>query len=254
MCSYCGKQFDTFISCSKCKFASYCNADCRNAHWSRHKFSCRLGRLLDAADYLVRACELEKHLTNEAVDEAVAKAYGFRHFMSAVDRQILFQLYSKLVNEGRVGDEELREAWQKQRLINEFILFRYSQLPQAIIGDEMEWLARQDGFAANSVSDFVKIMDAGREFISLQDRDIPFHQLNPEQKRQACVFYCQILNGYIPDVDEDNWIYLGFCTARDQEDSQRLGRLYGLLAKRCKFDEFWKAMAKVHHGRAIRKV
>jgi hypothetical protein len=113
-----------------------------------------------------------------------------------------------------------------------------------MIGKEMDWLRQQDKFAANSISDFGKIMDSGIEFLSLEDRDIPFHQLNPQEKRRAYVFYCEIRNGYMPDVDEDNWICLGFCTARDQEDVQRLAYLYGLLVKRCKFDEFWKAMAE----------
>jgi hypothetical protein len=50
--------------------------------------------------------------------------------------------------------------------------------------------------------------------------------------------YCQVLNGYMPDADEDNWISLGFCTAPDQEDASRLGHLYKSLIERCKFDEF----------------
>jgi hypothetical protein len=108
----------------------------------------------------------------------------------------------------------------------------------------MAWLARQDAVAANSVSDFAKVMDSGKAFLGLEDRHIPFRQFAPEEKRKAYLFYCQILNGYMPDVDEDNWISLGFCTARDQGDAQRLGRLYGLLIKLCKFDEFWKAMAE----------
>jgi hypothetical protein len=243
VCSHCSEQLATFIRCSKCNCAYYCNTDCEKAHLSRHKFSCCLGRPIDEADYLVLACQTEKHLTNEAINEEVAEAYGFRHFISTKNRQILFQLYCKLINDGGVGDEELREALQKDKL-KEFILFRCSQLPRAVIRDEMIWLARQDGFAANSVSDFAKVMDSGKAFLGLEDRHIPFRQLAPEEKRNAYLFYCQILNGYMPDVDEDNWISLGFCTARDQDDAQRLGRLYRLLVKLCKFDEFWKAMAE----------
>lgn len=68
--------------------------------------------------------------------------------------------------------------------------------------------------------------------------------MEPREKLEAYVFLCQIRNGYVPDADEDNWIYLGFCTARDGDEIQQLAKLYRVLVDRCEFEEFWKAMAE----------
>lgn len=205
----------------------------------QHKFSCVLGRPLDEADFLVQACQTGEPLINEDV----CKAFGFLYFTSGTERFELEQLYRKLVNEGGVGDEELREAWRNNNL-KEFILFRCAQLSPYLIGRERAWIARQDGFAANSTSGSEKIWESGRRFLDAEDRKLPLHQLlKHEEKRLAYLFYCQIFNDFVPDSDEDNWIYLGFCTARNQEETKNLGILYRALVQRCRFEEFWKAMA-----------
>jgi hypothetical protein len=45
----------------------------------------------------------------------------------------------------------------------------------------------------------------------------------------------------MPDVDEDNWIYLGFCTSPSASQTQRLAQLYGVLIEKATFEEFWEA-------------
>lgn len=45
----------------------------------------------------------------------------------------------------------------------------------------------------------------------------------------------------MPDVDEDKWIFLGFCTASNASQTQRLAQLYGLLVERANFEDFWQA-------------
>ncbi|KAL4907242.1 hypothetical protein BDW74DRAFT_176024 [Aspergillus multicolor] len=65
--------------------------------------------------------------------------------------------------------------------------------------------------------------------------------LKPREKLESYVFWLQIRNGFMPDVDEDNWIYLGFCTASNVSQTQRIAQLYGMLIKRAKFEEFWQA-------------
>jgi hypothetical protein len=197
----------------------FCDADCCKADWPSHKFYCRLGRELDEADYLVLACQSKEY----AEDETVINAYGFRCFISARDRQILFHLYSKLVDEG-LEDEELRQARQKDKL-KELLLYRCSQLPRNIIGTETDWLNRQEGLTADSICDISKTLHSGRQYLDPEEIDIPFWDLKPEGKRQAYLFYCQIPNYHMPDADEDNWISLGFCVAPDQEEFQRLATL-----------------------------
>ncbi|KAJ5814770.1 hypothetical protein N7474_006547 [Penicillium riverlandense] len=49
-------------------------------------------------------------------------------------------------------------------------------------------------------------------------------------------------NGFIPDADEDNWIFLGFCTARNNDEVRQIVYLYRALLGKCEFEEFWMAM------------
>ncbi|KAL2017235.1 hypothetical protein VTK56DRAFT_2394 [Thermocarpiscus australiensis] len=241
-CARCKVQLDLLTPCPKCRQAAYCGGECRDAHWPTHKFACQLGRSLDAADYLVLACQRNRFPGD---DEDTATAYGLRYFASAKDRLRLFRLYGRLVNEAGVGDEELREAWQKDRL-REFLLFRCSQIQaqRADVLRDMEWLREQHGFRANAVcQNFAQAtMDQARSFLVPEDRDVPFAKLMPLQKRQACVFYGQILSGYVPAVDEDNWISLGFCIAPNGQGVTQLADAYSVLVRRCQFEEFWRAM------------
>lgn len=224
------------IFCSKCQSVTYCDNDCRKLNWKRHKFFCLLGRPLDEADFLVQSCQTGEH----PADEKVLKAFGFWHFKSGLERVQLFQLYGKLVNHG-VGDEELREAWQRDKL-KEFILSRCSQLPPFLFAREKTWISQQQGFGKDSEAGLGKQLESILMFLNAEDQKLSFSQLEPEVKRMACLFYGQILNQFVPEFDEDNWISLGFCTARSQEETQVLAHLYSLLIQRCTFEEIWKAM------------
>jgi hypothetical protein len=41
MCACCGNIEPKMMSCSKCKFAHYCDADCQRADWKQHKLVCQ---------------------------------------------------------------------------------------------------------------------------------------------------------------------------------------------------------------------
>jgi mannitol/fructose-specific phosphotransferase system IIA component (Ntr-type) len=45
----------------------------------------------------------------------------------------------------------------------------------------------------------------------------------------------------MPNVDEDNWVYLGFCTSPNASQTQLLAQLYRLLMEKATFEEFWQA-------------
>jgi hypothetical protein len=111
---------------------------------------------------------------------------------------------------------------------------------------DMQWLQSEEGFGANSEGpELIVLIDAAREeLLNPDDRKLPIAKLQPPEKQKALLFYVQIRNGFKPDVDEDNWISLGFCTAADPEPEQRLASAYGSLVERCSFDEFWNAMAE----------
>lgn len=209
---------------------------CQTLHWSEHKFSCLLGRPLDEADYFIRACQRKEFPTEE---DNVAKAFGFLSFASAIDRQRIFHIYCQLVNNYGVTEDELREAWRRNKL-KELILFRGSQIRSPSLQREMHWLNKQNGFAAGA--DYDIEFESLLHLLEPEDREIPFPQWKPREKLEAYMFIYQILKGFVPDADEDNWIFLGFCTPEDHDAVQMLAKLYRILISRCKFHEFWKAM------------
>ncbi|OJI86029.1 hypothetical protein ASPTUDRAFT_53329 [Aspergillus tubingensis CBS 134.48] len=173
----------------------------------------------------------------------VAKAFGILYFTSAADQHRLFELYCSLVNDWGVGEEELREAWQQNKL-KEFILFRSSQIPSTWIHNESHWISQQDGFAANKETDFNIVLESQKHVLKPEDQQVPYQLWKPREKLEAFVFLCQIRNGYIPQADEYNWISLGFCTARDGSETQKVAELYKELLDTCVFEEFWKAMVE----------
>jgi hypothetical protein len=177
-------------------------------------------------------------------DDETATAFGFRYFVSADDRLRLLHLYCRLVNEANVGDEELREAWQKD-VLRKFILFRCYQMRREEALADQSWIRQHERFGANVCTDFVEeILNSASRFLSAEDKKHPFTQLSPLEKRQALTFYGLILNGYRPDADEDNWISLGFWTAPNDDEALRLQHAYATLIQQCQLDEFWTAMTK----------
>lgn len=176
-------------------------------------------------------------------DNDVAKAFGILYFTSAADQQRLSELYCSLVNDWGVGEEELRDAWQQNKL-KEFILFRSSQIPSTWIHNESHWISQQDGFAANKETDFNIVLESQKHVLKPEDQQVPYQLWKPREKLEAYVFLCQIRNGYNPHADEDNWISLGFCTARDGSETQKVAELYRELLDTCVFEEFWKAMVE----------
>lgn len=235
-CRQCGVWNDTLISCRKCYSVLYCDQACLKKDWIRHKFLCCLGRPLDVVDDFIRACHEETIPT----DDDVAKAFGFCFFTSGVDRKRLFRLFCDLINKWGVSEEELRLAWKSHKL-KELVQFRGLQVPCASIRNEVRWLVQQNGFGSGVETSWEAVFETGRHILGPSDCTVRWYTLRPREKLEAYVFWCQITNGYMPDVDEDNWIFLGFCTASNASQTKRLAQLYGLLIERANFEEFWQA-------------
>lgn len=240
VCNVCKVVSKLTYICKLCGGKSYCTVGCYQSDWFRHKFSCSLGRPIDATDNFVLACH-----ANEFPDEDVASQYGFMCFASGVDRERLFKLYRRLVVDWSVSEDELRSAVEQDKL-KEMLVFRCLQTRDPLTLADMHWLKGQEGFGVNGKGKGLGVIfkAAQRELLSPYERQLPFDELQPPEKRMALVFYVQIRNGFKPDVDEDNWINLGFCTAADPESEQQLAHAYGLLVDRCQFDEFWSAMVE----------
>lgn len=241
ICSYCRSASKDMTSCSKCNSVAYCNADCSRRHKPLHKFNCQLGRPIDAADFLVLACQ--KHEFPD--DQDTVSAFGFCHFSSATDRIRLFEIYRRLVSVHNVSDDELREALKVDR-IKECIIFRLSLSRLTEDREASEWLNQQQGFKAYAVGQTLEeiIQDTARSILDPEDQDTPLEQLHPRAKLRACVFYSQIRNGYVIDAAEDNWLLLGFCTAPDDRAISLLLAAYTDLIRLCTFEEFWRCMQR----------
>jgi hypothetical protein len=113
-CAQCGSENNDLDPCTKCANVAYCDKDCAGLHWTTtHKYKCSLGRPLDEADYLVRACQDNKFPT----DDDVGTAFGFRHFATAHHRLQLFAICRALVENAGLNDQELRDALQAQRVL-----------------------------------------------------------------------------------------------------------------------------------------
>ena len=185
------------------------------------------------------------HANEIPLDDDVASQYGFRYFASMHDRWRLFKLYRRLVVDWSIDKDELRSAVGQNKL-KEMLMFRCLQARDPSMLRDMQWLESEEGFGANGKGPGLGVgfEAAQRELLSPDERKVPIVELQPREKRQALVFYTQIRNGFKPDVDEDNWISLGFCTAADPESEQRLASAYGSLVERCPFDDFWNAMVE----------
>ena len=185
------------------------------------------------------------HTNQFPQDDDVAEQYGFMYFATGKDRLRLFEVYRRLIIEWGINEEELRAAL-KQNKLKEILTFRCSQTRDAIMLSDSQWLESQEGFGVNGKKqELLTIFEAAREeLLSCDERKLPFAELRPPEKRYALLFYVQICNGIKPDVDEDNWISLGFCTAPDAVSEDRLCSAYESLVGRCTFNEFWGSMAE----------
>jgi hypothetical protein len=120
---------------------------------------------------------------------------------------------------------------------------------------DMQWLKNEEGFGSESKGpSLASIFQAAqRKLLSLDESKMPIMELQPPEKQQALVFYVQSYSGFIPNVKEDNWISLGFCTAVNCESEQQLASAYRSLIARCSFDEFWNAMVESKMTKLFRK-
>lgn len=184
------------------------------------------------------------HTNQYPQEEDVAEQYGFMYFASGKDRLRLFNVYRRLVKEWAIDEEELRAAVNRKSL-KEMLVFRCRQTGDITMLSDQQWLESQDGFGVGKKLGLSTGFEATREeLLGSDERKLPFTELEPPEKRDALLFYFQIRNGFRPDVDEDNWISLGLCTAPDGVAEDRLCSAYGTLIGRCTFDEFWSSMAE----------
>lgn len=188
-------------------------------------------------------------------DDEVAKQYGFLFFTTGYDRSRLFNIYHLLLVDYGIDEEALRTS-VKRDSVKEMLILRIGDAmrdPEVTIHrnsmiEAIQWLEKQEGFRAKYYirrhgGRLHESPSLGRSenFLAPEDKNPPIMNLKPREKLDALVFYAQITNQFRPDVDEDNWISLGFCTLADHDNDQRLSSAHISLVERCTFEEFWKA-------------
>ncbi|PNP82367.1 hypothetical protein FNYG_04302 [Fusarium nygamai] len=240
-CPFCREAGELTYRCPKCGSATYCDIGCYRADWYQHKFSCALGRPIDAIDQLVLAC----HTNMYPEEEDVARKLGFMCFISGTDRSRLFELYRRLIVDLGVDENELRAALEQNKL-KEMLIFRCGQTNDPSMLSDQNWLKAEEGFEVNGEhGGLITLIEAAQEeLLSADDRKLPLAQLQPIEKRKVLLFYVQISNGFKPDADDDNWISLGLCTAPDAVSENQLCSAYASLIQHCTNDEFWNSMVK----------
>ncbi|KAH7180054.1 uncharacterized protein B0J16DRAFT_403471 [Fusarium flagelliforme] len=240
-CPYCRETGELAYKCPGCSSTTYCDKECYREDWYQHKFSCALGRPIDATDKLILACH--KNIFPE--EEDVARAFGCSCFISGTDKSRLFRLYRRLIVDWKVDESELRAALDQNKL-REMLTFRCGQTNDPSMLSDKDWLKAEERFKADGeYGDLITLFEAAQEeLLSADDRKLSWAELQPREKQQALLFYVQSRNGYKPDADEDNWISLGLCTAPDAVSETQLCMSYALLIQHCTFDEFWNCIAK----------
>jgi len=232
---------ETSRKCSKCGGPWLCSQSCEKAwDYYGHNFKCALGRPLDSADYLDRACWTD----TLPDDEDTIEDFGFIKFPSVYDWLKLFGLYVGLTRMG-VGSRELHQ-WQTGGTLTKNIMSKFEAIPQHCRGGYYPWFL-ENLHVFNSDSPPDSILGIARPYLEPEDRSKDTHELTPEAKRKSFMLYSLLLNGYHPNpslsvqVVQDLYFQFGFVTGRGSEGERVLPGLYRELISKCAFKEFWLA-------------
>ncbi|KAH7884981.1 hypothetical protein F5I97DRAFT_1311550 [Phlebopus sp. FC_14] len=236
-CNNCHRE--TSRKCRKCGRLWFCSEKCEDDNNNPdHLFMCAIGRPLDTADYLYRAC-----WDNEfPEDEETLEDFGFSNFPSAYDQSKLLGLYIGLLLHMKVSHRELRR-WQQEGTLTANIKSKYEEIPAGYRGGYYPWFLEnlQVFQGENGARD---IFEAALPYLDPEDDP---RNLEPQAKRLSFLLYGMLLNGYHPnptqteEVIQTLYFTFGFCTGCGSQGEQELPRLYRTLISRCSFKEFWTA-------------
>ncbi|KAI6165506.1 hypothetical protein EDD17DRAFT_1690553 [Pisolithus thermaeus] len=228
--------------CSKCRGPWLCSERCED-EWGGHghTFNCAIGRPLDTADYLVRACWTH---SLDDLDEDAKEDFRFANFLSAQDVHRLFGVYASLVRHMGVGSRDLHK-WQEEGTLTENIIAKFEVIPESSRDrGYYPWFC-QNLHVFNSRGGPPDFFAVARPYLDPEDREKGPHQLVPDAKRKSFVLYALLLNGYHPDPsiesEKDLYFEFGFVTGCGSEGELVLPRVYQSLIPRCSFTEFWTA-------------
>ncbi|KAI6028947.1 hypothetical protein EDC04DRAFT_3142746 [Pisolithus marmoratus] len=210
---------------------------------SDHSFKCAIGRPLDSADYLQRACWRQE--IPDDID--TLEEFGFTKFPSTFDQRNLLGVFIGLTHMG-IGCQELRR-WKEGGTLVPNIISIYEGNPEYRGRRYYRWF--RENLCILSLTD-TKINNTpdmfaiARPHLDPYDRSKDLHEIVPDAKRKS-LLYAILLNGWYPDPShseksvQDLYYTFGFCLCCDIHGKQALGTLYRTLISRCSFQDFWLA-------------
>ncbi|CAG8842670.1 29313_t:CDS:2, partial [Gigaspora margarita] len=147
---------------------------------------------------------------------AVLYEYGFENCNNTEDRTKLLGLYIGLINIIGCSASQVHSWWESGELsIN--IKKTYDD----------------GGYTIDKFLSFAK------PYLSKHDQTVSFKSL-PESKRNVSFLYTSVIQGFVPRIEERNWIDFGFCTCESISKEYQLRDLYQelIVQRGCKIDEF----------------
>lgn len=155
---------------------TYCDRQCCRADWYQHKFSCVLGRPIDATDHLVLAC----HQNIFTEEEHVARKFGLMRFVTGTDKSRLSRLFRRPIVDWLVDEDEIRAALEKRKL-REMLIFRYDQTNDPFMLSDKDWLNAEERFEVDGEhGELISLFEAAREELpSMDDKRLPLAELQP---------------------------------------------------------------------------
>ncbi|KAI6028949.1 hypothetical protein EDC04DRAFT_3142747 [Pisolithus marmoratus] len=241
-CAHCDRK--TSRKCSKCTGPWLCSKVCEGAYdFYDHNFKCAIGRPLDSADYLQRAC-----WRDEIPDDTnTLEEFGFTKFPSAFDQRDLLGIFIGLTHMG-IGSRQLRR-WQEDGTLVPNIMSTYERDPKYSGGGHYRWF-RENLCILNRTSANTNTSDMfaiARPHLDPCDLSKDPHELVPDAKRKSFLLYAILLNGWHPNPNhsdkfiQDLYYTFGFCLCSDIHSKRALGTLYTMLIFKCSFQDFWLA-------------
>jgi hypothetical protein len=220
--------------CGKCHIAYYCNVKCQQQDWRNHKNSCTPIKTTNSADCLVKAA-----LSDVFPEELDAcNDFGFSKCYTQDQKSNLLGLYIGLISTFGVGSKELHQ-WQQANELALHIRKIYEDAGTIATSNYYyRWFLRYQHIVDSRTpeADGFQLV---RKYLSPEDKDKNFDQLQPDAKRITVGLYLTLLAGTVPSINQEIWILFGFCTCKNIVMEGELGRVYRALIDKCTLYEFY---------------
>ena len=255
-CKFCREDRERNLRCTDWNSEEvYCSKACQTANWPHHTFDCYAfrGKTVPSAYHLARSCYLDTLPT----DKQTLEDYGFNKAYTSFNQMMLLGLYQGLFK----YNPETVLTWKQEGILIQEIKKVFERFPAQNRGQYYPWFLEHQDFLDPSLEPSTVVMEdplieavmrawrhiGGRSFPNSTARiDINIEKATWPKHKQDCFDLCVlVLSDSRPDASFRIWLSFGFCTARHKYCEMQLGIAYGMLVKRCSFEEFYQALFPV---------